>query len=805
MGPSSISSSDSSRARPDTGASLTSGSLSDDEDEDDGNDDDDESSGLSLISSPSISTSSELEFEPSSKKRRRCESAGGNVGGGGGDGDDDDDDDDDTSFGLRGSFIQGSVDARTAETTMQKLTQTSLARGIPLARADDPDVGRIFSRLDDLPLGAVFTTGTRDVTIRRLPNGRALLAADIGSDEERKRLVATLRLATRQVAQGEAPTLSLLSTLDTAQLTALASSPGPTPTAADITALASRTPAATPTSTPGEPSTPGTPADSSSASSSATAAEATIPTPPPAPDFGAAGGSGAPPPPPPPPGAPPPPPLPPSLGGPGATSRTKVLHWNKLPSSAIMATIWGDDEGGEARGELAFDVADLEEVFAKRTGKELGADGGGEDDPSVVVAKRVYTTQRDVEIGILRARFSRLTVDEIATALDEGTAPFADDEDACLTVRALAPTDEEVSTLRREQAAPDFDVSTYTVPEQFHFALLDAVDRPRLKAAFLAMRSGFSASVESVVRAADTVRRASDQVANSSSLRAVLKAVLKLGNALNAGTSWQSLGFRLDSLAMLVNVRATASAGLPGGSSGTLLTYLIARLRSDMPDLLDFGSTVPDVAAARELSLDEVAADGQRVAERVEFVARPVAELTPASGVTREAQAWLDGPAMVELEASQAAVASAQAAYDAVVRKFGDDPRTTKPSAFFGNVHNFIVSFERELGKIVAQEEAAARAVEAAEARERRNAAIEATRAERVAGETRRKALAEHERQTAAAEAAAASAASAATAAVEGSSPSSTPPVATRKHRRKKKKKKKEQQQQQQQQTPQGP
>jgi hypothetical protein len=460
-----------------------------------------------------------------------------------------------------------------------------------------------------------------------------------------------------------------------------------------------------------------------------------------------------------------------------------------------MATIWGEREGegeGEGgRGELAFDVADLEEVFAKRQPK---AEGDGEKEgerDGVVVARRLYTTQRDVEIGILRARFSRHTVEELAAALDEGEGPFADDEDACLTFRSLAPTDEEVATLRREREREGgaFDATAYTVPTQFHFSLLASLSKPRLKAAFLAMRSAFPGTVDAVVRAATLVHRAAEQVSSSAPLRSVLKAVLKLGNALNAGTTWQSLGFRLESLAMLVNVRATTSSALPDGSSGTLLTYLITRLRADMPDLLEFGSTVPDVAAARELSLEEIAADLAKIGDRVDCVARPVADLSPATGVVRLAASWLEGPALDDLTAARTAVSDATAAYEGVVRKFGDDPRTTKPSSFFGNLHDFIEMFEREVARIVEKEEAVVRAEEAVAARERRNAAIEATRAERVAAETRRRALAAAEAQRGAAleEAAAAAGAGGAGGGAGGAAVDSPP--ARRKHRRKKKKK----------------
>eukprot|EP00884_Botryococcus_braunii_P013189 jgi/Botrbrau1/21871/Bobra.0249s0002.1 len=119
----------------------------------------------------------------------------------------------------------------------------------------------------------------------------------------------------------------------------------------------------------------------------------------------------------------------------------------------------------------------------------------------------------------------------------------------------IAPKEDELKALQRYTGS----FQELSPPEQF-LSVMSSVPRLNSKLNLLILVQHFDTLLQSAESAVSSVDKACQQIRNGVALEEVLKAVLAVGNTLNAGTNRGcAQGIKLDSLMKLADVKATKS------------------------------------------------------------------------------------------------------------------------------------------------------------------------------------------------------------------------------------------------------
>jgi hypothetical protein len=432
-------------------------------------------------------------------------------------------------------------------------------------------------------------------------------------------------------------------------------------------------------------------------------------------------------PPPLPPGVPAPPPMPDFLRPRAAphVHKTKLLHWRKVDPMAARASVWSDLA---SPGDTAhFEAAELEELFARAAStSSTTQQADGEGVSGATAAIRLYGAHRDNEIGILRKRFGGVSSDaDLVQSLVAWGPPVVGDEDASAAAAVMAPSAEEARLLR-EFVSSGGDPTRLTVPEQFHWMMLQAVRDPKGVARFARLQATLDWELAALRDQLLVLRRATAQVRESRNFRHILRAALQLGNALNSGTRWESSAFHLDSLLLLSRVRSTvrrspsssdtassdSSAGSRGGTGPqdtaptNLLGFMVRRIRADLPvDVLRVSAECPDVTPASSLDLTHIQSDLNALKADMDAAAHVRADELHAG--TPDDLPYMRAISDF-LPTASASVATVASLLDAVVVEFATlaqlfaEPEGTGPQDLFGVLRQFFAEFDAEVASLEA-------------------------------------------------------------------------------------------------------
>ncbi|KAK0416498.1 hypothetical protein QR680_012525 [Steinernema hermaphroditum] len=348
--------------------------------------------------------------------------------------------------------------------------------------------------------------------------------------------------------------------------------------------------------------------------------------PPPPPPLRASGG-----PPPPPPGgrgAPPPPLAPSPAEIPAAlkpkavpTSGKKLRHlqWTKIPLNQVAAaksTVWQRMESvdGDLGGRLDF--SQLEDYFCCAPAA-VPSTSSAVDSPRLSQRKsdtvNLLCPKRSLNVNIFLKQFKGPEV--LMGYLEEGRADLIGLE-RLKVLCTLLPEDDECATLRGYTG----DMALLGTAEIFFLNLLSWKNY-KLRLDAMILREEFLVTIDAVRPQIGSIIEACQELKASHSLQKLLYVVLHMGNYLNhGGTAGNAVGFRLNSLWRIVDLRATR-----GG--GTTLLHLIAMQMADCAEELD--GELEHVDEAARLPLEsmktEIKALGDRV-QRTKSVLAPKAE-----------------------------------------------------------------------------------------------------------------------------------------------------------------------------------
>ncbi|XP_077108763.1 formin-like protein 1 [Ranitomeya variabilis] len=404
------------------------------------------------------------------------------------------------------------------------------------------------------------------------------------------------------------------------------------------------------------------------------------PAPPPPP-----GGPPAPPPPPGGPSAPPPPPggplAPPPPGMPAPSMpngvsikktiqpkyRMPVLNWVALKPTQINGTVFTQLNDDKVLQEL--DMSDFENQFktkAQGTGPSKFSQkvGSAQNKPSKV---SLIDPNRAKNLAITLKK-GGLTPEAITAAIQSYDMEGLNVDFLELLSRFL-PTDwerQQISRYLKDEKPLDqlgaedrFMVHLCSIPR-----LSERVNTMIFIASFPDTTARLTPQLNALIAASISVK-------SSEKLKGILELVLAFGNFMNSSKRGAAYGFRLQSLDVLLDTKST-------DRKQTLLHYLVRTIKEKYSHLADFQSELHFLEKAATVSLDAVLSNVRSLQTGMEQAQKEFTKQDDSVTLKEFLKSSMD--VMSRLAADSK---TAQEAYEAVVGYFGENSKTTGPSAFF--------------------------------------------------------------------------------------------------------------------------
>lgn len=334
---------------------------------------------------------------------------------------------------------------------------------------------------------------------------------------------------------------------------------------------------------------------------------------------------GGPPGPPPPPGGPPGPPPPPGAGparsnanaapaytGPVPSKKVKPLFWTKLSPFQAQGSIWAEPR--DVRIKLAPD--EVEELFMVRETAVGGAEEQAlrESSNKKVELVTLLDMKRANNVNIMLSQFRDMSFDELRAAIGSADSSKLTADKLGMLVNYL-PTDEEATLLADYQG----DRTKLGKAELFYLAMLQ-LPRFSAKARGFHVRTEFDTRIATLSGEIASLREAALEISQGTELRAVVEAVLVLGNFLNAGTArGNAAGYKLDALSKLKTTKATNESKM------TLTQYLVMLMEREYPPAAKLDAKFPSLGDALRLSFSELSGDLEKLLGQLGEVEREVA------------------------------------------------------------------------------------------------------------------------------------------------------------------------------------
>ncbi|PZC85815.1 hypothetical protein B5X24_HaOG215177 [Helicoverpa armigera] len=433
-------------------------------------------------------------------------------------------------------------------------------------------------------------------------------------------------------------------------------------------------------------------------------------TPPPAP-------APCPPPPPPPPllAPAPPPPAPPAPPAPGLmpppmhtdamTIKRKVdtkyklptLNWIALKPNQVRGTIF--NELDEERPRRRINFTEFEEKF--RIGGTVGSTPLDTDTDTLAsfpskrfrkpdtvkrfrkpdtVSLLEHTRLRNIAISRRKLDTPVEKVMAAVNNLDLKQLPLESVE----ILQRMVPTEAEQKAYK-EYVAEKKPVNQLTEEDKF-LMQLTKVERISAKLSIMSYMGNFFDNIHLITPQIHAIISGSSSVKSSTKLRNVLEIILAFGNYLNSSKRGPAYGFKLQSLDTLMDTKST-------DKRISLLHYIVATIRQNFPELMNFDTELLYIDKAAQVSLENVAGDVCELERGMETVRREAERegLRAAPHVLRDFLA----NAADKLRRLRAETKHAQDSFASCVEYFGEAPRGCDANAFFSLLVRFTRAFKQ--------------------------------------------------------------------------------------------------------------
>ncbi|KAK3108690.1 hypothetical protein FSP39_013484 [Pinctada imbricata] len=410
------------------------------------------------------------------------------------------------------------------------------------------------------------------------------------------------------------------------------------------------------------------------------------PPPPPAP-----GGMMAPPPPPPPPGAPTAP------GAPGAMTikkkiqtkyRMPVLNWTPLKPQQVKGTVFSDLDDEKLYNVIDF--TEFEEIFKLGTGGLLGADDGT---PKTMKRRKPEAISllepnrlRNVAITKRKIEFSNEEVCRAITGLDLKTLSL-DMVDILLTI---LPNDQELKAFKQYEKEKK-QVSQLTDEDRFMLQMTK-VERLSQKLHIMSFIGNFHDTLHHLTPQVNAVIAASMSLRSSQKVRKILEIILALGNYMNSAKRGAVYGFKLQSLDSLQDTKSK-------DKNVSLMHFLVVTVQDKFLDCINFDSELRFIEKAAVVSMENLVTDISELEKGMEMTKKEYESRKYSRDCPSIIKDFV-ASSVDKLVKLQSDLKTAQDAFKRVVEFYGENPRTTSPSAFFSQFVRFVSSFKTALGDL---------------------------------------------------------------------------------------------------------
>uniref|UniRef100_A0A8C0TMK0 Formin like 3 n=2 Tax=Canis lupus familiaris TaxID=9615 RepID=A0A8C0TMK0_CANLF len=356
--------------------------------------------------------------------------------------------------------------------------------------------------------------------------------------------------------------------------------------------------------------------------------------------------------------------------------RLPVFNWTALKPNQISGTVFSELDDEKILEDLDLDK--FEELFkTKAQGPALDLICSKSKTAQKAASKVTLLEANRAKNLAITLRKAGRSAEEICRAIhtfDLQTLPV--DFVECL-MRFL-PTEAEVKLLRQyERERQPLDE---LAAEDRFMLLFSKVERLTQRMAGMAFLGNFQDNLQMLTPQLNAIIAASASVKSSQKLKQMLEIILALGNYMNSSKRGAVYGFKLQSLDLLLDTKST-------DRKMTLLHFIALTVKEKYPDLANFWHELHFVEKAAAVSLENVLLDVKELGRGMELIRRECS--IHDNTVLRNFLSTNEG----KLDKLQRDAKTAEA-YNAVVRYFGESPKTTPPSVFFPVFVRFIRSYK---------------------------------------------------------------------------------------------------------------
>ncbi|KAM9707798.1 disheveled-associated activator of morphogenesis 1-like [Menidia menidia] len=408
-----------------------------------------------------------------------------------------------------------------------------------------------------------------------------------------------------------------------------------------------------------------------------------------------------PPPPPPPPGGPPvfgmaplAPPPPPPPGAPLAMEQRrrniprpsnplKSFNWSKLPENKIGGTIWKEIDDLNV-----FKVLDLDEFQQTFSAYQRPTKEAEEDQVSVRRVKElsVIDGRRAQNCNILLSRL-KLTNEEICHAILTMDEQEDLPKDMLEQLLKFVPEKSDLELLEEHKN----ELDRMAKADRFLYEM-SRIEHYQQRLQSLHFKKKFAERLADIKPKVEALRRASQEVVRSGTLRQLLEVVLAFGNYMNKGQRGNAYGFRVSSINKMADTKSSIDRNV------TLLHYMVSVLERKFPAVPLFGEELQSVPEASKVNLTELEKDmgslrsGLRSMEaelkhqQAQPSRRPADKFVPVVSQFSTVASF----SFSEVEES---LQEAKELFAKALRHFGEDSSKLQPDEFFGIFGAFLKAF----------------------------------------------------------------------------------------------------------------
>ncbi|XP_036617257.1 formin-like protein 3 isoform X3 [Trichosurus vulpecula] len=357
--------------------------------------------------------------------------------------------------------------------------------------------------------------------------------------------------------------------------------------------------------------------------------------------------------------------------------RLPVFNWTALKPNQISGTVFSELDDEKILEDLDLDK--FEELFkTKAQGPALDLVCSKSKTSQKAASKVTLLEANRAKNLAITLRKAGRSAEEICRAIhtfDLQTLPV--DFVECL-MRFL-PTEAEVKLLRQYERERQ-PLEELAAEDRF-MLLFSKVERLTQRMAGMAFLGNFQDNLQMLTPQLNAIIAASASVKSSQRLKQMLEIILALGNYMNSSKRGAVYGFKLQSLDLLLDTKST-------DRKLTLLHFIALTVKEKYPDLAGFWHELHFVEKAAAVSLENVLLDVKELGRGMELIRRECS--LHDNSVLRNFLIANEG----KLDKLQRDARTAEEAYNAVVRYFGESPKTTPPSVFFPVFVRFIRSYK---------------------------------------------------------------------------------------------------------------